>query len=90
MRTIITRLDVDEDRLFDIGYEETIGGVEKEFGWLTQSGISLIDAFIADEDEDDMWFAYVNYVAYWAFNPDEGSSPMSFGEWTEKGWSSER
>lgn len=54
MRTIITRLDVDEDRLFDIGYEETIGGVEKEFGWLTQSGISLIDAFIADEDEDDM------------------------------------
>lgn len=59
-------------------------GVEKEFGWLAQSGINLSDAFIADDDEDDIWYAYVNYIANWVFNPNKRSSPMSFGEWMEK------
>ena len=31
MRTIMAKLDVDEDRLLDIGYKETIVGIEKEF-----------------------------------------------------------
>lgn len=90
MRTVIARLSVDEDRLFDMGYKETIDGVEMEFGWLAHSGINLSDAFIADDDEDDIWYAYVNYVANWAFNPDEGSSPVSFSEWVEKRWNSGR
>lgn len=82
MRTIIAKLDVDEDRLLDIGYEETIVGVEKEFSWLTQSGINLSDAFVADDDETDKWCVYINYVANWCFDSkDEGSSPISYKDW---------
>ncbi len=83
MRTIIAKLDADEDRLLDIGHEETIVGIEKKFSWLTQSGINLFDAFVADDDEDDIWVAYVKYVANWCFDSkDEGSSPMSYKDWT--------
>ena len=67
MRTVIAKLDVDEDMLFDIGYEGIIDGLEKEFGWLSPSGINLEEAFISDEDDEVEFGRYINYVVQWAF-----------------------
>lgn len=51
MRTVIAILEVDDDRAIaeDLG---TIEYLEREFGWLEQSGISLQNARILDDDDE--------------------------------------
>ena len=46
----------------------TIEYLEREFNWLKDSGIKFNNAFIADDDEDDPYAAYINYVTDWCFN----------------------
>lgn len=50
MRTIIAIIEVDEEPVIaeDLG---TIEYLEREFGWLNQSGIYLQNARILDEDD---------------------------------------
>ena len=50
MRTIVAIIGVDDDRAIeqDIG---TIDYLEREFGWLGQSGISLQNARVLDDDD---------------------------------------
>jgi hypothetical protein len=50
MRTVIAMLEVDDDRAIDEGLG-TIEYLEREFGWLEQSGISLQNARILDDDD---------------------------------------
>ena len=50
MRTIIAMLEVDDDKAIaeDLG---TIEYLEREFGWLEQSGVFLQNARILDDDD---------------------------------------
>lgn len=50
MRRIIAILEVDDDKAIaeDLG---TIDYLEREFGWLGQSGIFLQNAMILDDDD---------------------------------------
>lgn len=50
MRTVIAMLEVDDEKAIaeDLG---TIEYLEREFGWLEQSGISLQNARILDDDD---------------------------------------
>jgi hypothetical protein len=50
MRKVIVMLEVDDDRAIneDLG---TIEYLEREFGWLVESGIFLKDARILDDDD---------------------------------------
>ena len=50
MRTIVAILEVDDDKAIeeDLG---TIDYIEREFGWLQESGIFLNEARILDEDD---------------------------------------
>ena len=83
-RKIAAIIEVDDD----IAYEKIDDGpvpyLESEFGWLAPSGISLMDCFIADDDEDDKWKAYLNYLVEWVFNhySDEfiGITPACYSE----------
>jgi len=51
MRTIIVMLEVDDDRAIaeDLG---TLEYLEREFGWLEQSGVFLQNARILDDDDE--------------------------------------
>lgn len=51
MRKIIAILEVDDDRAIaeDLG---TIEYLEREFGWLEQSGVFLQNARILDDDDE--------------------------------------
>ncbi len=51
MRTVIAMLKVDDDKAIaeDLG---TIEYLEREFGWLVDSGIFLNDARILDDDDE--------------------------------------
>ncbi len=51
MRTVIAMLKVDDDRAIaeDLG---TIEYLEREFGWLEQSGVFLQNARILDDDDE--------------------------------------
>ena len=51
MRKVIAMLEVDDDKAIteDLG---TISYVEREFGWLAESGIFLQDARILDDDDE--------------------------------------
>lgn len=50
MRTVIAMLKVDDDKAIaeDLG---TVEYLAREFGWLEQSGISLQNARILDDDD---------------------------------------
>lgn len=59
------------------------------FGQLDGTGITLENATLADDDEDDVWYAYRNYVLDWAMNasPDDSSpppQPLGFIQWRTK------
>lgn len=85
MRTVMARLNVDDDELFE-RHDGVIDGVWLEIRRLNDCGIFLDDAFIADDDETEKWFSYVNYVANWCFDsPDEDSSPLSYKDWRGAG-----
>lgn len=50
MRDVIVMLEVDDDKAINEGLG-TIEYLEREFGWLEQSGISLQNARILDDDD---------------------------------------
>lgn len=89
-RKVIALIEVDADRAFDEIDDGPVPYLEREFGWLEQSGIVLTSCFLADEDEDDKWQAYLNYLVEWAFNHQgEGSDclgPDSFDKWSKNSW----
>lgn len=86
-RKIIAIIEVDADTAFEAIDDGPVPYLEKEFGWLEQSGISLKDCFIADDDEDDQQQAYLNYLVEWAFNHQgedlKGVQPISFDKFCE-------
>lgn len=51
MRTVIAILEVDDDKAIaeDLG---TLEYLEREFGWLEQSGVFLQNARILDDDDE--------------------------------------
>lgn len=51
MRKVIVMLEVDDDRAIEEGLG-TIDYVEREFGWLEESGICLQNARILDDDDE--------------------------------------
>lgn len=51
MRTIIAMLEIDDDKAIQEGLG-TIDYVEREFGWLSESGIFLNYARILDDDDE--------------------------------------
>lgn len=67
-RKIVAIIDVDENAAFEKIDDGPVSYLEREFGWLEQSDIFLKDCFIIDDDEDDKWKAYLNYLVNWAFD----------------------
>ena len=51
MRNVIVMLEVDDDRAIEEGLG-TLDYVEREFGWLKESGIFLDNARILDDDDE--------------------------------------
>ena len=67
------------------GHDETSPGdfLEREFGWIEQSGVSLEDWVLVDEDVQ--WERYLRYLVQWAIDHNdrvyEGMSPACYDEW---------
>ena len=51
MRDVIVMLEVDDDKAINEGLG-TIEYLEREFGWLEQSGVFLQSARILDDDDE--------------------------------------
>ena len=68
----------------DIG---SIDFLDSKFKKLNKDGIKTYGIFIADEDEDDLNAAYINYVANWCFNNSGNhvvTNPLKpFGSWID-------
>lgn len=83
-RKIVAIIEVDDDIAYKKIDDGPVPYLESEFGWLAPSGISLMDCFIADDDEDDKRKAYLNYIVEWVFNhySDEfiGITPACYSE----------
>lgn len=90
-REFIAILGFDEDAAsrYDEtnGHGETTPGdfLEREFGWLEQSGISLDNWALVDYDVQ--WEQYLRYLVQWALNHHsdeyEGMSPVCYDEWRD-------
>lgn len=89
-RKIVAIVSVDDDTAFEKIDDGPVSYLEKEFGWLEESNIFLRDCFIADDDEDDKWQAYLNYLVDWAFNHQgeafAGMTPASYKEFLDCEW----
>lgn len=68
MRDVIVMLEVDDDKAIDEGLG-TIEYLEREFVWLEQSGISLQNARILDNDDE--YDAKAIWLAEEIFNEEE-------------------
>lgn len=83
-RKIFAIISVDDDKAIEEG-KGTGEYLEREFGWLEQSGISLNEWLLAEEDSEDMWERYMNYLFKWAFehsgDEETAESPLSFNVW---------
>lgn len=62
-RKIIAQFEVDDDMAFQKIKDGPIRYLEIKTKPLEESQIFLKEAFIADEDEDDEEYAYLNYLA---------------------------
>ena len=86
-RKIYAEITLDDDAAIEEGMG-SIDYVEREFGWLLDSGITLENAIIADDDDSDTWARYVNYVIGWAmsntYNENPSGGPMSYEQWNKK------
>ena len=67
-RMILAYLEIDDDLAFEKIDDGPIAYLEKESGWLAQSGIFITDAAIADADAADPKEAYLVYLARFAFD----------------------
>ena len=83
-RKIIAIVNVDDNIAFDKIDDGPVAYLEKEFGWLEQSGVVLKNCFIADDDESNSWQAYLNYIIDWVFDhlgeEFEGMTPATYFE----------
>lgn len=81
-RTIYAKLTVDENRAIeeDMG---TLSYLEREAGWMEESGIYLDEAFISDYDSTEIWDRYIDYVLAWAFKNSQKKTGdiKTFNEW---------
>ena len=82
-RKVFAELYVDEE-VSGVN-EGTLDYVEKEMGWVNESGIYLRGAILVDRDSDSQWERYINYLCNWALSHNDeacdGMSPASFEEW---------
>ena len=85
-RTILAYLEIDDDLDFEKIDDGPIAYLEKESGWLAQSGIFITDAAIVDVDAADPKEAYLVYLARFAFDhlSDGNICPMSYEKWRSK------
>lgn len=85
-RTILAYLTVDEDRAFEEMDDGPISYLEREAGWMEQSGIRLEDAAIVDDDAEDPKERYLVYLARFAFEhlSDGNVHPLSYEEWRRR------
>lgn len=80
-RKIFALLTVDDDTAFERCDDGPITYLEKKIERLRDDKITLEDAFVADDDECDLWQLYINYIANWAVehqgdDDKNGVSPM--------------
>jgi len=88
-REFVSVIGLDEDMVSSYsetnGYNDAPPGevLEREFGWLHESGIYLWDWAIVDEDV--RWERYLRYLVKWAIDHNgsqyEGMSPACYAEW---------
>lgn len=81
-RKFLAIIELDEEQSADTAPGEYL---EKEFGWLEQSGIKLKDWLITDDDDELRWARYITYLIEWAFEHSgeefDGMSPACYNEW---------
>lgn len=86
-RKIFAILNVDEEILLE-KEDGTLGDrFEQEMGWVANSGITVDSWMFMDEDEDDLYQQYRNYLVDWVDRQsfiDEQASPLSFEMWQKR------
>lgn len=86
-RKVFAVIEVDDDMA--IAEDKGTGDyLEEEFGWLEQSGISLRDWLLSDEDDVEKWARYIDYLIEWAFDHSDttaynNKSPACYDEWDD-------
>lgn len=94
-RKFVAIIDLDEDvaekyaEINGLSLDTPGDYFEQEFGWVEQSGLTLENWVIMDDDEDSNWSRYINYLIKWIFDhagygdPDD-MTPPSFEQWFHK------
>ena len=84
-RQVFAIISVDDDKAFEENDIGPVEYIEREFGWLEQSGISLEEMVMAEPDSSNIWERYINYLLGWAFehsgDEETTESPLSFNVW---------
>lgn len=83
-RKVLAKLYVSEEESDDCGI---LDYVDRELGWVEESGISHGDMVILDCDSESTHERYLNYLSDWIFNHHgdefQGCSPASYEKWLD-------
>lgn len=85
-RTIFCKITVDDETAFNQIDDGPISFLEKKIGELKEDNIVLEDAFLSDEDNENLWGRYIHYLAEWVNSHSseaDGSSPSSWDLYQE-------
>ena len=64
-RTIFCKITVDDETAFNQIDDGPVSFLEKKMKDLEGDNIILEDAFLSDEDDEDLWGRYIHYLAEW-------------------------
>ncbi len=83
IRKVVAIIEVDADVAFEAIDDGPVPYLEQIVPKI--DGCGLKDAFISDDDEDDIRQRYLNYVAEWVFehlgDDENNDSPLSYEDW---------
>ena len=87
-RKLLAIIEIDEEKAQELDNDYAPGEyLEREFGWLEQSGINLRDWLVSDDDDVIKWARYIDYLIEWAFEhsseDNDGMSPACYDEWCD-------
>lgn len=85
-RTIFCKITVDDETAFNQIDDGPVPFLEKKMKKLKDDNIILEDAFLSDEDDEDLWGRYIHYLAEWVsshFSDPDGGLPLPWNFYQE-------
>lgn len=89
-RKVYVEMTIEEPCDLEEGEPTIVDALENESGFMENSGVTVENFFISDEDDEEPWCQYISYLMNWCLrhtNPElryKHNNPMSYEQWVDE------